>query len=472
VALAVPGTAQAATVSITPAQGSADTEVLLQGAGFGRARVVAVTAGRARRARLRTDRRGSFRGAVKIPAGATGTVLLRSKTTGRRQRRVVNRFAVSSQAGASATGELATSSGERLRWSMMMTSGGAAVDLRGAGFPRSRGVTIASVGPEATRARTDRGGRFRVRFTAGLRGGRATARVRVAGTTLRIGGMPAADPVIAAAGDIACDPREPNFNGGNGTATACRQKYTAETLLRINPTAVLPLGDIQYNGGDPSSYRVSYGPTWGRFRDISHPVLGNHDTGRAPGYFQFFGPRVGTPERAFYSFDLGAWHLIALDTNYENCHAVTGVDCNLAAVQLNWLRADLAAHRNRCVLAYFHFPRFSSGLHGDNTLVRPLWEALYAARADIVLNGHDHDYERFAPQDPLGLADPKGLREFVVGTGGRDLRLFHELRANSEVRRNDTYGVLKLTLHATSYDWEFVPEAGRPFRDAGTGTCV
>ena len=459
-------------MSLTPARGSADTEALIQGAGFGRARVVAVTAGRTRLTRARTGRGGSFRATVKIPAGAGGTVLVRTRSTGRRSQRVVNRFAVSSRPGAGTTGELATSSGERLRWTLTGAAGGATVELRGSGFRRSRGVTIVSAGPEATRARTDRRGRFAVRFTAGLRGGRATVRVRVAGRTLRIGGPVAADPVIAAAGDIACDPREPNFNGGNGTATACRQKSTSDAVASINPTAVLPLGDLQYNGGAPSSYRVSYGPTWGRFRDISFPVLGNHDTGRAPGYFGFFGPRVGSPERAFYSYDLGAWHLVALDTNYDNCHEVTGVDCNLAGVQLQWLRADLAAHRNRCVVAYFHYPRFSSGTHGDHPTVQPIWEALYAARADVVLVGHDHDYERFAPQDPVGRADPNGLRQFVVGTGGRDLRLFHQIKANSEVRRNDTYGVLKLTLHATSYDWEFVPEAGRPFRDSGTGTCV
>jgi hypothetical protein len=472
VALALPGGAQAATVTVSPARGAAGTDVLLQGADFGRSRVVAVTAGRRRLARVRADRRGVFRTGVRIPAGATGTVFLRSATSGRRARRVVNRFAVSSRRVSETTGELAASSGERLRWSMTPAAGGAAVELRGAGLGRSRSVSIVSLGATVARARTDRAGRLSARFAVGVRRGRASAQLRVAGRTLRFAGTVAADPVVAAAGDIACDPAEPNFNNGNGTATHCRQKYTSDAVLSINPTAVLVLGDLQYNGGEPSDYAVSYGPTWGRFRDIAYPVLGNHDPGRASGYFRFFGPRVGTPERPWYSFDLGAWHLVALNTNLYNCNEVTSVDCSLGGPQLEWLRADLAAHPNRCVLAFFHYPRFSSGTHGNYESVQPIWEALYAARADVVLSGHDHDYERFAPQDPTGRPDRNGPREFVVGTGGRDLRRFHELAANSEVRQNDTYGVLKLTLHASSYDWEFVPEAGRPFRDSGTGTCA
>jgi hypothetical protein len=284
---------------------------------------------------------------------------------------------------------------------------------------------------------------------------------------------PVPDPVVAAAGDIACGPHDPGFNGGNGTATGCHARQTSDVVLGIAPAAVLALGDLQYGGGTPENYQLSYGPTWGRFKDITWPVLGNHDNdrGRGSGYFAFFGPRVGSAQRAFYSFDVGAWHLIALDTNLENCAVLSGVNCADAALQEDWLRGDLAAHANRCVLAFFHYPRFSSGGIGSYTTVKPLWDALYAAGADVVLNGHDHNYERFAPQDPAGAADPKGIREFVVGTGGKDLLAMKAPQPNSEVRNNNTFGVLKLTLHPTAYDWEFVPEAGRTFSDAGSAEC-
>jgi hypothetical protein len=177
--------------------------------------------------------------------------------------------------------------------------------------------------------------------------------------------------------------------------------------------------------------------------------------------------RAGDRDKGYYSYDVGSWHLIALNTE---CYAIGG--CDAGSPEETWLRADLAAHPNACTLAYWHEPRFSSGAVGNNPYVSALWQDLYYAGADIVLNGHDHDYERFAPQTPLGQADPAhGIREWVVGTGGRNHGGFDIVQPNSEVRNADTYGVLKLTLHPSGYDWQFVPESGKTFTDSGSTAC-
>jgi 3',5'-cyclic AMP phosphodiesterase CpdA len=286
------------------------------------------------------------------------------------------------------------------------------------------------------------------------------------------------DPVIAAAGDVACDPGSPAFNGGAGTATGCRQRYTSDLLVGAGLAAVLPLGDIQYEDGTPAMYQLSFDPTWGRLRDIIRPAIGNHEylTPGAAGYFDYFngagnqlGP-AGDRTGGYYSFEVGAWHLISLNSN---CSMAGG--CSAGSPQELWLQEDLAAHRATCTLAYWHHPHFSSGPHGNGVgenATDALWSDLYGAGADLVLNGHDHDYERFAPQTAAGTADPvRGIREFVVGTGGKSHYAFSTLRPNSEVRNADTFGVLKLVLHPESYDWSFVPEAGGTFADSGSDTC-
>lgn len=277
------------------------------------------------------------------------------------------------------------------------------------------------------------------------------------------------DPVVAAAGDIACDPDTAAFNGGNGTRGACRQRYTSDLLTAETYAAVLALGDIQYEIGTLADFSRSYDPSWGRVKDITYPVPGNHEysTPRAAGYFAYFGARAGDPSRGYYSFDIGAWHLIALNSN---CGAVGG--CGRGSPQERWLRSDLAAHTNVCTLAYWHHPRFSSGLHGGDKTYDAFWRALYDAGADVVLVGHDHSYERFGPQDPARRADAaRGIREFVVGTGGRSRYPFRLPEPNSEVRNSGTYGILALTLHTSSYDWRFVPEEGKTFTDAGSAAC-
>lgn len=276
-------------------------------------------------------------------------------------------------------------------------------------------------------------------------------------------------PVIAAAGDIACDPQDPSYNNARGTANKCRMKATSDLLINAGLAAVLPLGDEQYEIGTSSAFQQSYDRTWGRVKSISHPVVGNHEyaTPDAKGYYSYFGSAAGDSSKGYYSYDIGSWHLIALNSS---CSEVGG--CGVGSPQEQWLKADLAAHPNVCTLAYWHQPRFSSGKHGSDPAYDAFWKNLYAAKAEIVLNGHDHTYERFAPQTPDGAKDAtRGIREFVVGSGGKNHYSFEKIEPNSEVRNADTYGVINLTLHPNSYDWQFVPEKGKSFTDSGRGYC-
>lgn len=266
------------------------------------------------------------------------------------------------------------------------------------------------------------------------------------------------DPVFVGAGDIAsCD----DLSGAEATAK----------LIDKIPGTVFAVGDLAYPEGSDEQFAKCYGPTWGRFKDRTRPAPGNHEyrSDGASGYVHYFGKAAGDPKQAYYSYDLGKWHIISLNSE---CLHVGG--CGRESEQGKWLQQDLAKHPTVCTLAYFHRPLFSSGLaHGRDPEVKPLWDILYHAGADVIISGHDHDYERFAPQDPEGNADPQhGIREFVVGTGGKNShRVLGPSQPHSEVRQADTYGVLKLTLHAESYDWQFVPEAGKTFTDFGTGKC-
>ena len=206
------------------------------------------------------------------------------------------------------------------------------------------------------------------------------------------------------------------------------------------------------------------------FKDRTRPSPGNHEyeTPGASGYFTYFGAAAGEPAKGYYSYDLGSWHVISLNSN---CSSVAG-GCAAGSPQEQWLKADLAAHSNECTLAYWHHPRFSSGIHGDEAFVGPFWDALYQAGADVVLNGHDHDYERFAPQNPSGQADPaQGISEFVVGTGGAELRNFRTIKPNSEVRVAQQNGVLKMTLHPDGYDWQFLTAPVGTIADTGSASC-
>lgn len=296
----------------------------------------------------------------------------------------------------------------------------------------------------------------------------------VALATLALGAASAhaADPVIAAAGDIACDPADPYYYNGLGDATHCRQGYVSNLLVNAGLAAVLPLGDLQYDSASYADFQTSYHPSWGRVKSISRPALGNHEPGSASGYFDYFngkgvksGP-AGERGKGYYSFNIGAWHLVALNSNCAR------VSCAAGSQQERWLRADLAANQTTCTLAYWHHPRFSSGHDGNNSFMQPLWKALNDGHVDVALTGHSHNYERFAPMDANGRLDRnRGIREFVVGTGGAFFTGVGSPKPNSEVRQNTTYGVLKITLSPTSYAWRFTPEAGKQFSDSGTGPC-
>ncbi len=264
------------------------------------------------------------------------------------------------------------------------------------------------------------------------------------------------DPVLLAAGDIAsCD-----SSGDEATAA----------LLDGFAGTVLTLGDTVYQAGTAEEFADCYDPSWGRHKARTRPAVGDHEynTPGATGYYDYFGAAAGEPGEGYYSYDLGTWHVIALNSN---CAEVGG--CGPGSPQGRWLRADLAAHPATCTLAVIHHPRFSSGTeHGGNEAVRPLWQALYEAGADVVLSGNEHNYERFAPQDPDGTRDDaRGIRQFVVGTGGIGFYELGPAIANSEARNDDALGVLALTLRPGGYDWRFVPVAGQDFSDAGSAAC-
>jgi hypothetical protein len=264
------------------------------------------------------------------------------------------------------------------------------------------------------------------------------------------------DPILVGAGDI-------------GDCASSGDEATA-TLLDGIPGAIFTAGDNAYPDGSADNYARCYDPTWGRFKARTHPAAGNHDwvTKDAAGYLGYFGKAATNADgKTWYSYELGAWHVVVLDSN---CGFVDS--CAKDSPQGRWLSADLAASTARCTVAIWHAPRFSSGNeHGNDPDVDPFWRALYAAGADVVINGHDHDYERFAPQAPAGELDrQRGIREFVVGTGGTPLRGFDTPKSNSDIRAAVDHGVLKLTLHPRGYDWAFVTPSG-VFSDSGSATC-
>jgi hypothetical protein len=247
-------------------------------------------------------------------------------------------------------------------------------------------------------------------------------------------------------------------------------RATAKLIASEPDAHVFTLGDNSNETGTAAQYADCYGATWGQFLDRTSASVGNHDyyANGAASYFAYFGKAAGPSGTGWYSYDLGGWHIVVLNAE---CDYVGG--CGPGSPQDRWLVADLAAHPATCTLAYWHQPRFSSGASGQATDVayQWFWEDLYAFHADVVLNGHAHDYERFAPQTPSGTASPTGIREFVVGTGGAEQLPLGTVQPNSEVRHTGTLGVLKLTLRASSYDWQFIPVAADGFTDAGSGTC-
>ena len=262
--------------------------------------------------------------------------------------------------------------------------------------------------------------------------------------------------VLVGAGDIAdCD------SDGD--------EKTARLLDDIDGT-VFTVGDNVYEDGKASEFKECYEPTWGRHKERTKPAAGNHDYNSedARPYFDYFGEAAGEPGKGYYSYELGSWHIVVVNSN---CNYIGG--CDKGSPQERWLRADLAEHPAQCTLAYWHHPVFTAGrYHGADPVMRTIFETLYEAGADVVLTGHDHNYQRFAPQDPEGVGDQlRGIRQFVVGTGGRRHYNIEEPIVNSEVYNDSAYGVLKLTLREGGYDWEFIPVEGESFKDSGSGRC-
>jgi hypothetical protein len=265
---------------------------------------------------------------------------------------------------------------------------------------------------------------------------------------------PHAAATLLAAGDIAgC-----SSDGDEATAT----------LLDALAGTVVTLGDNVYEDGTAQEFSQCYTPSWGRHKSRTRPAVGNHDyhTSGAAGYFGYFGAAAGDPERGYYSYTLGAWHVVVLNSN---CSQVGG--CHAGSPQEQWLRQDLATHPTTCTLAYWHHPRFSFGKYGNDTTTQALWQALYDEGAEIVLSGHDHNYQRYASQDATGQRDPAGIRQFVVGTGGKNHYPLGSPPPNVEVYNDDTFGILQLTLRGHGYEWTFIPEAGKSFTDTGSGIC-
>jgi hypothetical protein len=259
---------------------------------------------------------------------------------------------------------------------------------------------------------------------------------------------------VVAAGDIA-----------DGTTGDDQTAALVDTI----PGTVAALGDLAYENGSASDFATYYEPTWGRFKARTRPAAGNHEyqTLNAAGYFGYWGAVAGPPTQGWYSYELGAWHVIVLNSN---CPFIGG--CHAGSPQEAWLRADLAAHPTRCTLAYWHHPRFSTGVVGDSPDIRPLFQALYDGNADLLLAAHAHNYQRWSPLNPTGAADAaRGIRQFVVGTGGR---AFHEVSPpdpRQEIANDDTLGVLRLQLSSRSFTWQFQPVPGRTFTDSGSQTC-
>ncbi len=263
---------------------------------------------------------------------------------------------------------------------------------------------------------------------------------------------------IAAAGDIACKPPY------STTTRTCQHRATARLIAKRNPTAVLTLGDQQYEVGALSAFNASYDPSWGLFKTKTNPVLGNHEygTSQASGYFSYFGTRARRAP-GYYAYNLGSWRLYALNSNCDR------IDC---AAQVDWLRADLATNPRRCSLAYMHHPKYSSGHHGGITMVAPLWPPLDKAGVDVILQGHDHSYERFGRMSAAGGPSPNGIRSFVSGLGGKSRYGFNTTKPGSQFRYDAMYGVLFMTLADTGYSWRFRTINGGVIRDEGSDACV
>ena len=290
--------------------------------------------------------------------------------------------------------------------------------------------------------------------------------------------IPSDGIVVAVAGDIACDPNSRGFHGNN--PELCQHRRTDDLLAEAD--AVLVPGDIQYNNATLTKFNRSYDPTWGQFASITYPSPGNHEyrdpSGGARGYFEYWaskGRPTGGAGSGYYSFDLGSWHIVSLNTSDgDNDVCQVGPSCAEGSLQNDFLEQDLAATDKSCVAAVWHDPLYNSGVgHGNENTIesRAFWEDLYQARGDLVFNGHEHNYQRYAKQTPLGQATPDGIREFIVGTGGRSLRGFLDQKDPNFEFGAQEFGVLFVTLGVDSYSWRFVNVDGTVVDSGGPVPC-
>jgi hypothetical protein len=450
-------------VMLRPAAGAPETVVELSGRGFPAGRRVTVEAGRRRVAVRSADGRGRFTARVRIPVRPAG---LRRLVSFAGTRRVVSIFRRERKPSRVNVGEVASSAGQRVRWSPLQALPGSRIRLRGSGFSGGGRLAVSLAG-KTKRPRLTGRGSFTATMTAPASAGRYVGMVRTPGSALRLivsveGTSPwpfppfglhfGAGAVIAGAGDIA--------------ASNLKAEATAKLLEDINPDVVYTTGDNAYPHGTASEFARFYEPTWGRLKAKTRPTPGNHDyhqPGAGP-YFDYFGALAGERGSGYYAYTLGSWRLYALNSN---------IPMKAGSPQETWLRADLAANGSACALAYWHHPRFSAGAYHDNARSDAVWRALYEADAELVLTGHDHNYQRYAPMSPAGEADlGRGIREFVVGTGGAE---HYGLEGRSDAIReaadDETFGVLALALLPGGYQWRFVPEPGMSFTDTGSGVC-
>jgi hypothetical protein len=512
-ALVGAGQASAASLVVTPAAPKRGTSVTVTATGLTARGSVSVTIGSLRRS-ARATSSGRITLSMKLPARwrpGTRTLTLRSGS-----RRVSAALSVRSKAGAPAL--LASlSSGERFVLNPTGALAGASVTVKGTRLSARTRVKVAIGGRSVGSSRASAKGSYRLagavpsvtpgRDTLTLRGGRvklsvpfsvlaAAAGPAAPGTATPGGPVPSGSVVVAAAGDVACDPAHGGYGNGDGVPGAfgnskCRARATAAVVDQIAPSAVLVLGDLETQGpAAVSEMRQTYGDPlgWGRLDPIAYPAVGDHELDKsatAQPYFDYWGAKAGSAG-GYYSVNIGAWHIISLNSNCGSGDAL----CKVGSAQEAWLRADLAAHPARCTLAFWHKPRYTSGQAGAEYATTPLVQALVQGGAELMLGGHDQNYERFAPQTapPSAVIDrARGIRQIVVGTGGEQHQAFATGTtyqpapappgtivpfSASEAGNDATFGVLKLTLAPTSYAWQFIPAAGEPtFTDSGADVC-